>query len=92
MTTRRFVPARQIATESTKTSSLRNQRAQGMPGATRAPIDSREKKNTQAFATGSPETFRHSLRDGFTVSFVLFPEIGLVVSVISAMRQASSQT
>jgi hypothetical protein len=30
------------------------------------------------------ETIRHSLRDGFTVSFVLAPETGLVVSVAGA--------
>jgi hypothetical protein len=51
----------------------------------------RVKKNTQVFATGSPETFRHSLRDGLTVSFVLSPEIGLCVSVVGAMREHCRQ-
>jgi len=56
----------------------------GNAGRASAPIVSREKKTHEGRATGSPETHRHSLRDGFTVSFVLSPEIGLVVSVAGA--------
>jgi hypothetical protein len=63
-----------------------NQRVQGMPGAPARP-QLVCRKITRVVATGSPVTFRHSLRDGFTVSFVLFPEIGLVVSVVGAMRE-----
>src|SRR5581483_11871026 len=53
----------------------------GNAGRASAPIVSREKKTHEGRATGSPDMHRHSLRDGFTVSFVLSPEIGLVVSV-----------
>ena len=36
----------------------------------------RMKKHTSVVTTGQP-TIRHSLRDGFTVSFVISPGIGL---------------
>jgi hypothetical protein len=35
------------------------------------------KKHTSKSTTGSPVSHRHSLRDGFTVSFVISPVIGL---------------
>jgi hypothetical protein len=39
----------------------------------------------------SAAIIRHSLRDGFTVSFVLAPETGFVVSVAGAMRRHCHQ-
>ena len=49
-------------------------RAQGMPGAKPAPIASRaNEKSTRAKSLQVKPFNRHSLRDGFTVSFVLSP-------------------
>ena len=68
---RRF-RTRAVATSS----SLGKSEGAGNAGRSSAPVVLRE-ENTQGFATGSPKTFRHSLRDGFTVSFVVSLVIGL---------------
>jgi hypothetical protein len=54
--------------------SLEKQRAQGMPGARCTHGFVQRKHEVVHRFTG---TFRHSLRNGFTVSFVLSPVIGL---------------
>src|SRR6266702_5185870 len=67
---------------------LRNQRAQGRPGAccTRGlACDLRKQKCTRAYRAAG--TLRPSLRNGFTAYFVLFPENGSFASV--ATREAS---
>jgi hypothetical protein len=72
------LPATLIAPEFCKISSLRKQRAQGMPGAQPHPQPRvRMKKAHEQSHHRYAETFRHSLRDGFTVSFALSPETGL---------------
>ena len=49
-----------------------------MPGARSQPAASRAKKNnTRVQSLQVRRINRHSLRDGFTVSFVLFPGTGL---------------
>jgi hypothetical protein len=55
-------------------SRLDSQRAQGKPGAqcTRSLV-CKKNKHTSVVTTGSPETARPSLRNGFTAYFVLFP-------------------
>src|SRR6266540_1649683 len=61
---------------------LRNQRAQGRPGAccTRGlACDLRKQKCTRAYRAAG--TLRPSLRNGFTAYFVLFPENGSFASV-----------
>ena len=61
---------------------LRNQRAQGRPGAccTRGlACDLRKQKCTRAYRAAG--AFRPSLRSGFTAYFVLFPENGSFASV-----------
>ena len=68
---RRFC-TRAVATSS----SLGKSEGAGNAGRSSAPVVLRE-ENTQGFATGSPKTFRHSLRDGLTVSFVVSLVIGL---------------
>jgi hypothetical protein len=56
----------------------RDQRAQGIPGArcTRGLVCKVAQKNAHEH-TGSAEAVRHSLRNGFTGYFVLFPAIRL---------------
>jgi hypothetical protein len=61
--------------------SLKMKRAQGMPGARRTRSSACKSKNHR-FA-GSR---RHSLRDGFTVSFVLSLVIGLCCHHPGAMQ------
>jgi hypothetical protein len=57
-----------------------------------APIASRaSKKAHERSHHRSAAIIRHSLRDGFTVSFVLAPETGFVVSVAGAMRRHCHQ-
>jgi hypothetical protein len=53
-----------------------------MPGRTRG---SCAKKAHEVVTTGSTGSIRLSPRDGFTVSFGLFPVIGLVVTVIGGL-------
>jgi hypothetical protein len=56
----------------------KNMRAQGMPGARCTRSLARKKKTrTSIVTTVTPEITRHSPRNGFTVSFVLSPAIGL---------------
>jgi hypothetical protein len=62
-------------------------REQGMPDARRTRSLVREERKRTSSHHRFAETFRHSLRDGFTVSFVLAPETGLVVSVAGANAQ-----
>jgi len=58
--------------------TLNEQRGQGMPDAWPHPQPRVKTKTTHEFSHHRlAETFRHSLRDGFTVSFALFPVIGL---------------
>ena len=60
-----------------------------MPGAqarTHGPVY-KGKKYTSISHHRQGRSPRHSLRDGCTVSFVLFPEIGFLVSVVGAMRK-----
>ena len=53
-----------------------------MPGApcTRS-LACKRKKHTSEVTTGSPETPRHSLRDGFTASFVLSLVTGFLATI-----------
>src|SRR4249920_1404502 len=70
--------------------SLRNQRAQGRPGAgcTRGlACDLRKQKCTRAYRAAG--AFRPSLRNGFTGYFVLFPENGSFASVIGGTLPAN---
>ena len=58
--------------------TLNEQRGQGMPDAWPHPQPRVKTKTTHEFSHHRlAETFRHSLRDGFTVSSALFPVIGL---------------
>ena len=59
--------------------ALRNQRAQGMPGAqcTRS-LACEIKKHTSIVTTVTPEITRHSPRNGFTAYFALSPVTRLV--------------
>ena len=60
-----------------------DKRAQGMPDAAMHPQPRvRKIRSTQAKSPQVHRRSRHSLRDGFTVSFALFPVIGLFVTVI----------
>jgi hypothetical protein len=78
---REFWPAR---------SALSNQRAQGMPGARCARCrvcGGRKHKSTRVSqVTGNT---RHSPRNGFTVSFVLSPVIGLLTPVTGEVTSAN---
>jgi hypothetical protein len=57
-----------------KNFALRNQRAQGMPGAQCArSLACKIKKHTSIVTTVTPEITRHSPRNGFTAYFVLSP-------------------
>jgi hypothetical protein len=59
--------------------ALRNQRAQGMPGARCArSLACNVKKHTSVVTTVTPEIARHSPRNGFTAYFVLSPVTRLV--------------
>ena len=59
--------------------ALRNQRAQGMPGARCARrLACNGKKHTSVVTTVTPEIARHSPRNGFTAYFVLSPVTRLV--------------
>jgi hypothetical protein len=53
------------------------QRAQGMPGARCARSLACKIKSIRVSHHGHAEIIRHSPRNGFTVSFVIFPVIGL---------------
>src|SRR6266540_2393748 len=69
---------------------LRNQRAQGRPGAccTRGlACDLRKQKCTRAYRAAG--TLRPSLRNGFTAYFVLFPENGSFASVAGGTLPAN---
>ena len=57
-----------------------------MPGArcTRGLVCKLHRKCAHEY-TGSAEAIRHSLRNGFTVSFVLSPVIGFLVTVAGAV-------
>src|SRR4249920_2615176 len=74
--------------------SLRNQRAQGRPGAccTRGlACDLRKQKGTRAYRAAGAS--RPSLRNGFTAYFVLSPENGSFASVARASyRELSAST
>jgi hypothetical protein len=51
----------------------------------------RKIESTQASHHRFAETVRHSLRDGFTVSFALSSVIGRFVTVVGAMRKHCRQ-
>ena len=51
----------------------------------------KRKKRTSVVTAGSPKTIRHLPHNGVTVSFVLAPETGLVVSVPGATRKRRHQ-
>ena len=68
---------------------LRKRRAQGMPGAWPHPQPCVRKVKAHKHSHHRlAETFRHSLRDGFTVSSALSPVIGLFCTTVSAVRRA----
>src|SRR5215218_8040287 len=80
-----FAISRRLAPEVCILVCTRNQRAQGRPGAccTRGlACDLRKQNCTRAYRAA--RTLRPSLRNGFTVYFVLFPENGSFASVACA--------
>ena len=50
----------------------------------------RSKKAHKLVTTVTPKDIRHSPRDGFTVSFVLFLVIGLFVTIPGAMQSIAA--
>jgi hypothetical protein len=65
--------------------TLDRKRAQGMPGVRRTRSLARSKKTRELVTTGSPKHSGIPCAMVLTVSFVLFPVIGLFVTVIGGL-------